>query len=148
MEPALVVEALEPGDGRRTLVRWRDHAFTVSGDNHVAHGGASTGPDGFDLVAAALGQCLLNTLLAKAQRDGTVVDAASAVVATKARLQGGAAPYLTEFRVDLYLEADADEETRAGLEQWARSMCGVRETLLQSPTIEEQVHLGPAPSLP
>jgi uncharacterized OsmC-like protein len=148
MEPPLVVEALEPREGRRTLVRWRDHAFTISGDNHFAHGGASTGPDGFDLLAAALGQCLLNTLLAKAQRDGTVIDAASAAVATKTRLQGGAAPYLTEFRVDLYLEADLDEETRAGLEHWAQSMCGVRETLLQSPSIEEYVHLGEAPPLP
>ena len=145
MEPTLVVEALEPREGRRTLVRWRDQAFTISGDNHIAHGGASTGPDGFDLLTAALGQCLLNTLLAKAQRDGTVIDSATAVVATKTRLRGHAAPYLSDFRVDLYLDAALDEETRAGLEHWAQSMCGVRETLLQSPSVEEHVHLGEAP---
>jgi uncharacterized OsmC-like protein len=148
MEPTLFVEALEPRGGRRTLVRWCEHAFTISGDNHVAHGGASTGPDGFDLLAAALGQCLLNTLLAKAQRDGTVIDAATAVVATKTRLRGAAAPFLSDFRVDLFLDAPLDEETRSKLERWAQSMCGVRETLLQSPRIEEHVHLGEAPPLP
>jgi uncharacterized OsmC-like protein len=148
MEPTLVVRALEPRDGRRTEIRWRNHSFTISGDNHVAHGGGSTGPDGFDLLAAALGQCLLNTLLAKAQRDGIVIDGATAVVATKTRLRGQAAPYLSDFRVDLYLEADVDEETRVGLERWAQSMCGVRETLLQSPHIEERVHLGEGPRLP
>jgi uncharacterized OsmC-like protein len=148
MEPTLVVQALEPREGRRTLVRWLDHAFTISGDNHVAHGGASSGPDGFDLLAAALGQCLLNTLLAKAQRDGTVINAATAVVATKTRLRGSAAPHLSDFRVDLYIDAALDEETRVGLERWAQTMCGVRETLLQSPTIEERVHLGEGPPLP
>lgn len=148
MTPTLVVHALEPLEGRRTLIRWIDHPFSVSGDNHVAHGGGSTGPDGFDLLAAALGQCLLNTLLVKAQRDGTLIRAAKAVVSTKARLRGrGAAPFLSDFKVDLYLDAAMDETARADLERGAQSMCGVRETLLQSPRIEEHVHLGEAPTL-
>jgi uncharacterized OsmC-like protein len=147
MDPTLVVEALDPLERRRTLIRWVGHEFSVSGDNHVDHGGESTGPDGFDLLAAALGQCLLNTLLAKAQRDGIAIRAAQAVVSTKARLRGrGRAPFLSDFKVDLYLDATIDDESRAELERWAQAMCGVRETLLQSPRIEEHVHLGPAPS--
>jgi uncharacterized OsmC-like protein len=142
MRPLLEVEALEPLDGRRTAITWLEHDFSVAGDNHVGHGGSSSGPDGFDLVAAALGQCLLNTLLAKAQRDGTVVKAARAVVSTKARLQGSdKAPYISDFEVDLYLDADIDEPTRAALEHAAQTMCGVRETLLQTPRIEERVHV-------
>jgi uncharacterized OsmC-like protein len=145
MSPTLVVRALEPRAGRRTTIRWMNHEFTVSGDNHVAHGGSSAGPDGFDLVAAALGQCLLNTLLAKAQRDGVEIREAQAVVATKARLRAGAAPYLSDFEVDLYLDGLLDDATRAELEREAQAMCGVRETLLQTPRIEERVHIGRAP---
>jgi uncharacterized OsmC-like protein len=140
--PLLEVRALAPLDGRRTSVTWFAHPFSISGDNHVAHGGESSGPDGFDLIAAALGQCLLNTLLAKAQRDGTTIRQARAVVATKARLQGqGRAPYISDFEVDIYLEGELDEARRAALEVWARDKCGVRETLAQSPRIEERVHL-------
>ena len=143
MVPTLTVHALEPGEGRRTLIEWVNHSFSVAGDNHVAHGGSGTGPDGFDLLAAALGQCLLNTLVAKAQRDGTEIRRAKAVVATKARLRGhGQAPFLSDFQVDLYLDADIDETVRDGLERWAQAMCGVRETMLQSVRIEERVHLG------
>lgn len=144
MARRLEVRALEPLDGRRTDVTWFDFPFSITGDNHVVHGGRSTGPDGFDLIAAALGQCLLNTLLAKAQRDGTHIRDARAVVSTKTRLsRGGAAPYLSDFRVDIHLEGDLDEPARASLEQWAREKCGVRETLMQTPRIEEHVHLGP-----
>jgi organic hydroperoxide reductase OsmC/OhrA len=126
MVPALSVHALEPREGRRTLIEWANHSFSVSGDNHIAHGGSGTGPDGFDLLAAALGQCLLNTLLAKAQRDGTEIRAAKAVVATKARLRGPSkAPFLSDFEVDLYLDAEMDETVRVELEEWAKTMCGV-----------------------
>jgi uncharacterized OsmC-like protein len=144
--PLLVVEALEPLDGRRTSITWREQDFSVSGDNHVAHGGSGTGPDGFDLLGAALGQCLLNTLLARSQRDGTPIRSAQAVVSTKARLRGtGKAPYLSDLRVDIYLDGDIDEATRAELESTARTLCGVRETLRQSPRVEEHVHLGAGP---
>jgi uncharacterized OsmC-like protein len=144
--PVLVVEALQPLDGRRTSITWREHDFNVSGDNHVAHGGGGTGPDGFDLLSAALGQCLLNTLLARSQRDGTPIRAAKAVVSTKARLRGtGTAPYLSDLRVDIYLDGDIDEATREELESAARTLCGVRETLLRSPRVEEHVHIGAGP---
>jgi uncharacterized OsmC-like protein len=146
MHPLLVVEALAPLDGRRTEITWLEHDFSVSGDNHVPHGGSGTGPDGFDLVSAALGQCLLNTLLARAQRDGRQIHSAKAVVSTKARVRGEqVAPYLSDFEVDIYLEGDLDETARAELEDAAKTLCGVRETLLQTPRIEERVHLGPAP---
>ena len=145
MEPLLVVEAREPAHGRRTTIRWVEHAFTVEGDNHVAHGGTGNGPDGFDLLSAALGQCLLNTLLGQAQRDGIALRSAEAVVSTKARLRGNdVAPYLSDFRVDLHIDGDLDEAACAALERAARTLCGVRETLLQAPRIEERVHLGPA----
>jgi uncharacterized OsmC-like protein len=146
LTPLLVVEALEPLDGRRTSITWREHDFTLSGDNHIAHGGSGTGPDGFDLLSAALGQCLLNTLLAHAQRDGASIRSAKAVVSTKARVRGaGAAPYLSDLRVDIYLDGDVDEPMRAELETAARTLCGVRETLRRSPRIEEHVHLGESP---
>jgi uncharacterized OsmC-like protein len=146
MDPLLVVEALEPLDGRQTSITWVEHAFALAGDNHRAHGGTSTGPDGFDLLSAALGQCLLTTLLARAQRDGIELRSARAVVSTKARLPGGgAAPYLSDLEVDIYLDGDLDEPTRAALEQATRTLCGVRETLMQTPRIAERVHLGPPP---
>lgn len=142
MAALLEVRALEPMDGRRTEVTWLDHPFSVFGDSHVAHGGESTGPDGFDLIAAALGQCLLNTLLAKAQRDGIAIQEAKAVVSIKARLaRQASAPYISHFRVDIHLQGGLDEPVRASLEQWARTKCGVRETLLRTPRIEEHVHL-------
>lgn len=149
MAPRLVVQARAARSGRRTEITWTDYSFSISGDNHVAHGGESTGPDGFDLVAAALGQCLLNTLLARAQHDGVEIREATAVVATKSRIPGGqSAPYLSDFKVDIYLEADIDESVRAALEEWAKLKCGVRETLLQTPRIEEHVHLGVKPPDP
>jgi uncharacterized OsmC-like protein len=142
MRPLLEVEALEPLDGRRTAITWLEHDFRVEGDNHTPHGGSSSGPDGFDLVAAALGQCLLNTLLAKAQRDGVRIDGARAVVSTKARLQGNdKAPYISDFEVDIHLDADINEATRAELEKAAQTLCGVRETLLHVPRIAERVHV-------
>jgi uncharacterized OsmC-like protein len=143
MRPLLEVEALQPLDGRRTAITWLGQDWRVEGDNHGNHGGSDAGPDGFDLVAAALGQCLLTTLLARAQRDGVRIDSARAVVATKARLQGNAkAPYISDFEVDLHVTGDVDETARAALEAAARTMCGVRETLVQTPRIVERVHVG------
>ncbi len=143
MRPVLEVEALAPLDGRRTAITWLGHDWRVHGDNHANHGGSDAGPDGFDLVAAALGQCLLTTLLARAQRDGVRIESARAVVGTKARLQGNEkAPYISDFEVDLYVDGDVDEAARVSLEEAARTMCGVRETLLQMPRIVERVHVG------
>ena len=142
MRPLLEVEALQPLDGRRTAITWLDHDWRVEGDNHANHGGSDGGPDGFDLVAAALGQCLLTTLLARAQRDGVRLSSVRAVVATKSRLQGNErAPYISDFEVDLYVEGDVGEAARAALEEAARTLCGVRETLLQTPRIAERVHV-------
>jgi uncharacterized OsmC-like protein len=142
MRPLLEVKALDPHDGRRTEITWFEHDFQAHGDNHTPHGGTSSGPDGFDFVAAALGQCLLNTLLAKAQRDGVAIDSAKAVVSTKSRLQGDdKAPFISHFEVDLYLDGEIDESTRQVLEDAAKRLCGVRETLLQIPQIEERVHV-------
>jgi uncharacterized OsmC-like protein len=144
MHQLLEVRALEPHDGRRTEINWFEHPFQVNGDNHTQHGGGSTGPDGFDLVAAALGQCLLTTLLAEAQRRSVAIDSARAVVSTKSRLQGDRlAPFISHFEVDLYLDGDIDEPTRQSLEAAAQRLCGVRETLLQIPHIRDRVHVAP-----
>jgi uncharacterized OsmC-like protein len=146
LRPTLKVEARDPRGGRRTTIKWLDCEFEISGDNHRAHGGTGTGPDGFDLLSAALGQCLLNTLLARAQRDSIPIRSAEAVVSTKARLRGDdAAPYLSDLQVDLYVDADIDAAARAELEDAASSLCGVRETLLRGPRVTERVHLGRAP---
>jgi uncharacterized OsmC-like protein len=146
LRPTLKVEAQDPSGGRRTSITWVDSDFVISGDNHVAHGGTGTGPDGFDLLAAALGQCLLNTMLARAQRDAIPIRSAEAVVSTKARLRGGdTAPYLSDIQVDIYVDADVDERIRAELEHAAAVLCGVRETLRQGPRVAERVHLGRAP---
>lgn len=146
MSPRLVVEALEPGSGRRCTVTGA--GFSFQGDNHAEHGGSSAGPDGFDLLAAALGQCLLTTLLAQVERDGTTIRSAQAVVSTKARLRGGgAAPFLSDLEVDLYVDADLDEAARNELERKAASLCGVRETLMQAPRIRERLRVGVAPAI-
>ncbi len=138
----LTVEALDPNHGRRTSITWFEHNFTLSGDNHCEHGGSGTGPDGFDLLAAALGQCLLNTLLAKAQHDGIELTSARAVVGTKARLAGArSAPYLSDLVVDIHLAGDVDEPTRRALEDHARQFCGVRATLRSIPNVNERVHV-------
>ncbi len=51
------------------------------------------------------------------------------------------APYISDLEVDLYVEGDVDEPARAALEEAARTLCGVRETLLQTPRIAERVHV-------
>ena len=146
MDPQIVVEAHDPSNGRRTTISWTDKAFTMEGDNQVAHGGSGEGPDGFDMIGAALGQCLLTTLLRRAQRDGVVLRSAKAVVSSKARLRGNdLAPSLSDFKVDIHLDGDLDEATCAELEEVTRTLCGVRETLLRAANIEEHVHLGPGP---
>lgn len=142
MSPTLVVEALAPLNGRHTSITWMEHPFSVTGDNHTDHGGRGEGPDGFDLLTAALGQCLLSTLLARAQHDGIEIRSAKAVVSAKSRMRGTrVAPYLSDFEVDLHIQGDIDEETRVDLERATQKMCGVRETLLQMPRIEERVHV-------
>jgi uncharacterized OsmC-like protein len=146
MDPQLAVEAHDPAHGRRTTITWADRSFTIEGDNQVAHGGTGEAPDGFDMIGAALGQCLLTTLLRRAQRDGVALTSAKAVVSTKVRLRGNdVAPYLSDFRVDIHLDGDLDEATCAELEEATRTLCGVRETLLRAANIEEHVHLGPGP---
>jgi uncharacterized OsmC-like protein len=146
MDPQVFVEAHDPARGRQTTITWSDRAFTIEGDNQLAHGGTATGPDGFDMISAALGQCLLTTLLARAQRDGVALTSAKAVVASKTRLRGrDKAPYLSDFKVDIHLDGDLDEATCAALEEATRTLCGVRETLQRAANIEERVHLGPGP---
>jgi uncharacterized OsmC-like protein len=144
MIPSVIIESTDPqGFGRKTSVRWLPGRFSIAGDNAVQHGGGGTGPDGFDLLGAALGQCLLNTLIAAAQRDAVRLTGAQAHVSTKARLgRADEAPFLSDFHVDLYVEGDLDDDQRRRLESVAARLCGVRETLMRTPMITEHVHLG------
>jgi hypothetical protein len=48
----------------------------------------------------------------------------------------------SHFFVDLYLDADIDEEQRQRLEELTRQGCASRATFLNPPEITEQVHLG------
>ena len=148
IEPTIVIDSSDPtAYSRQTSVKWTA-GFGISGDNPVAHGGGGTGPDGFDLVAAALGQCLLNTLIADAERKRIPLRSARALVATKSRIPGrGQAPYISDFKVDIYIEGDLDEGQRAELEQATTALCGVRETLMRTPRIAEHVHIGAGPEL-
>jgi uncharacterized OsmC-like protein len=142
MNQRLAVEALDPNHARSTSITWFEHDFTLSGDNHREHGGSGSGPDGFDLLAAALGQCLLSTLLAKAQHDGIELASARAVVGTKVRVGGaGSAPVLSDLVVDIHLAGAVDEGTRRALEEHTRQFCGVRATLESTPNLEERVHI-------
>lgn len=151
LKPIIAVRIQEPANyGRRTSVSWIRHGrFELNGDNAVEHGGAGTGPDGFDLLAAALGQCLLTTLVAEAQRRRIELRGAEARVAVNPKEPGGgAAPYLSDFVVDLYIDADINEAEREALEEAASSLCGVRESLLRTPGITERLHVSPAPESP
>ncbi len=149
MSPTIVIESESPAIyGRRTSVRWTAAGFEIHGDNSVGHGGEGSGPDGFDLLGAALGHCLLTTVIATAQREEIALQSARALVATKSKLQGSdRAPYLSDFQVDIYLEGELSERQRAQLERATAALCGVRETLMRAPRIVERVHIGPLPEL-
>ena len=143
MHPTIVVEAENASEySRQTSVRWVDAGFEIHGDNPVAHHGDGTGPDGFDLLGAALGQCMLSTLVASAQREGIPLSSAQAEVATKSKLQGtDKAPFISDFQVELFVDGDLDEQQCRRLEELTEAMCGVRETLMRTPTIVDRVQI-------
>ena len=149
MEPTIVVSSEDPESwSRRVSVDWPVTGWHTSGDNPESHGGSGTAPDGFDLLGAALGVCMVTTLLAGARRERVPLTRADAHVSWKARLRGESqAPYITDFHVDLYLEGEVSEEQRAGLEEWTARMCGTRESLQRTQTVTESVHVGSPPSL-
>ena len=144
MHPSIIIESVDPSSyGRQTRVKWVNDDFEIRGDNQIRHGGSGTGPDGFDLLGAALGQCLLNTLIANAKRDQLKLRSARAVVAMKSKLRGrGLAPYISDFHVDIWVDGDLTDRQRQELEVSTSALCGVRETLSQTPKIDERVHVG------
>jgi hypothetical protein len=48
----------------------------------------------------------------------------------------------SHFVLDLYVQADIDEEQRARLEALARDGCAARATFLGKPEIVERLHVG------
>jgi uncharacterized OsmC-like protein len=149
LEPTIVVSSENAGSwGRRVSIDWPDEGWRVHGDNSVSHGGTGTAPDGFGLMGAAFGVCMVTTLIDHARQLGFRLDRVEALVAVKARLQGrDKAPYLTDFRIDVYVEGELDEAARAELERATAATCGVRETLQRVSAVSERVHLGRAPSI-
>lgn len=147
MEPTIVVSSQDPGTwSRRVSVSWPAAGWNARGDNPIAHGGSGTAPDGFDLLGAALGVCMVTTLIAMAEREHIGLRRADALVATKAHKRSTwLAPYIRDFRCDIYLEGDIDEAQRARLEELTVAACGVRETLSRASAVTEQVHIGPPP---
>lgn len=144
MRPTITIESTNASEYcLRTSVLWTEAGFQITADNGVAHGGTGAGPDGFELLGAALGHCMLITLIAAAKRDGVALTRAEAQVATKSKLQGAeSAPYISDFEVDIFLEGDLTEGQRRKLEQATIARCGVRETLMRIPRIAERVHVG------
>ena len=130
MKRIATVTSLEPeAYARRTVTSFDDAGGEVRGDNAKAHGGTGTGPDGFDLLAAAFGQCMLNTLMAILGREAIPVGAASAEVRHKVRRKAGVAPRISDLDVQLRVQADLDDEQRTDLFQRAADECGVHATL-------------------
>jgi uncharacterized OsmC-like protein len=149
MEPTIVVSS-ENADvwGRQVSIQWPASGWRTQGDNSVAHGGTATGPDGFGLMGAAFGVCMVTTLIEHAQQLGLSLEHVQAQISTKARLPGRElAPYLSHFHIDLYLEGDLDDAQRATLERLTAERCGVRETLLREAVVSERVLMGRAPDL-
>lgn len=126
--------------GRRTVVRFDDNPGAVRGDNAESHGGSGTGPDGFDLLAAAFGQCMLNTLMAILGRAGIPVRTAGAEVRIKVRRAARTAPRISDLHVDITVDADLDEAQCAGLFQRAADECGVHATLAPAVHLTGALH--------
>ena len=136
------VEALEPGRGRRTRISFDGTNFVVIGDATPKHGGSDEGPNGFDLISAALGHCFLITLLECAEAQGVYLQGVRAVVASKSRLDGlGKAPVISELSIEVILEGAVDSVVADGLLAYAEQLCGVHATLLQMPRIDATVRL-------
>jgi uncharacterized OsmC-like protein len=130
MKPIATVTSVDaPALARRTVVRFEDNQGEVRGDNYEAHGGTGTGPDGFDLLAVAYGQCMLNTLMAILRREAISAHAASADVSLKTRHSASSAPRITDLHVHIRVDADLDDDQRADLFQRAADECGVHATL-------------------
>ena len=143
LKPTVVVTSVEPEThSRRTRVRWVDNGLEIQGDNPVAHGGTGTGPDGFDLLAAALGQCMLNTLMSLFERERVAVRHAHAEVSLKVRRAGRTAPRISDFHVDIHADAELAPEERARFERTVVDQCGVRATLSTPPGLSERLHTG------
>ena len=141
MKRIATITSVDPArHARRTVVRFDDNPGEVSGDNAKAHGGSGTGPDGFDLLAAAFGQCMLNTLMAILGREGIPVRTASAEVRVKVRRAAHSAPRISDLHVDITVDADLDEVQRAALFRRAAEDCGVHATLAPAVHLTGELH--------
>lgn len=148
MEPTIVVSSQNAdGWGRQVTIEWPADGWVTTGDNSVAHGGTGTAPDGFGLMGAAYGVCMVTTLIETARQLRLPLTSVEALVATKAKLRGAElAPYLSDYHIDLYVQGELDEEQRAELERLTAKRCGVHESLLRAANVSERVQLGAAPA--
>ena len=105
------------GDGFRVEIRAGRHA--LGADEGVALGGTDTGPDPFDLLAAALGACTAITIVDAARERGLPLGGVRVTVSTKAnKLPPRPADpelRLLELRRTIEILGDLSAEDRAWL---------------------------------
>jgi uncharacterized OsmC-like protein len=148
MRPSILIRSQDADTwGRHVSVEWPGDGWNVIGDNAVEEGGTDRGPDGFGFMGAALGICMVTTLIANAKQEGIGVERVSGLVSTKARVPSRGAPHLTDFHIELFIEGPLTEADRALLEEMTASQCGVRETLKRGAAVSESVSIGSPPAI-
>src|SRR5271166_659118 len=97
--PSVLVQS-EPG-GYRTMIKARDHVVTA--DEPIEDGGLNAGPTPTELLAGALGACIVITSQLYAQRKNWPLESISVVI-TFERINAvdypdyqGAAPFVHQF---------------------------------------------------
>jgi uncharacterized OsmC-like protein len=87
---------------------------------------------------------MLLSLLSAAKKMGVELEGAEVRAARKmyVDLQNHGRSRVTQFVLDLFVDADLSEEQRARLEELARDGCASRNTFLNPPEIIERVHIG------
>ncbi len=130
-EESVVVE--ETGIGLFQL-RVRTGRTALFADEPVSAGGLNSGPDPFEMVAAALASCTVMTMRLYARRKGWKVPKLSAAV----RHVKPSASERDRFELIIRLEPDMDSEWRAGLLEMARR-CPVHRLLLPGADIVTHV---------
>ena len=146
MRRSIFVQSCDPDRwGRRVTVEWPQHGWTTPGDNSIDDGGSDTAPDGFGLMGAAFGVCMVTTLISNAKDAKIPLQGVVGLVSTKAKVPARGAPRLSDFHIDIYLEGDLTEHQRSHLQESTTQLCGVRETLAHGASVTEAVHIGVPP---
>ena len=124
------------------LARAPDAAFIV--DEPVRVGGLGTGPNPYDLLAAALASCTALTVRLYAERKGWPLSHVEVAV----RHQRASLKARDAFEARVRLEGPLTEEQRARLKEIAER-CPVHQSLTRGADVRASVTVGPesAPSV-